>query len=490
MKFNCDSDVIVVGSGATGIWAARTLAQKGHSVILLERGDIPKEEMTRLVHSRSLITPMKDDPYAYPKDRPFLWQKIRALGGRTNSWGRVCLRMSDLDFHAADRDGCGKNWPISYSDLKPFYDEVEKAFRVCGFRNHLRQIPDGKFRHYKISEIQRRAMTSFRKKWPGRPIVPGRLATRFPIRLLESGMGHGKISVYLNQRVLKIMSNDDGKLATGVITLDPRTQKISEFRARRIALCGSTIDTAWLLLNSKSRHHPRGLGNSSDQLGRNLMEHTLVDCTGILPSTHYKRKLRNPEVLYIPQFQNMGRQDQKHVRGFGTQIIVYPCERKKGHDCGFSKHDPAAHKNHFRIISFGEVLPSKSNRVTLARRAKDRFGLPLPLIDFRYSRNEIQMQNEQAKFLAQMAVALNFKAVGSPRIGGPGESIHEVGTARMGTDPSNSVVNSFNQVWDMLNVYVMDGACFVSSGVQNPTLTMLALCSRACDNLSKSLKRS
>ena len=260
-----------------------------------------------------------------------------------------------------------------------------------------------------------------------------------------------------------------------------------------VVLCASTIESTRLLLNSASRQHPAGLGNSSGELGNYLMDHTYaISIGGVVPSVAnypYNYDDGRANGIYIPKFRNIAERHQKFIRGYGIQGSVQrgmlPTTIKSIPGFGAEYKKLVRERKRPRLSGWPRSAKCSRDARTASRinkDVKDAWGIPVAHIECTHSDNEREMMRDGLESLKEMADAAGFEITyANPFLAPPGLAIHEVGTARMGSDPKKSVLNKFNQSWDVKNLFVTDGACFVSSGCQNPTLTMMALTVRACD---------
>lgn len=501
-------DAIVVGSGATGSWAAKLLTEGGLSVLVLDSGDRMSESGSTSdrcdagdrgagaaanrqpcqaqcyafdAGTRRLFVDDIDEPYETPADRPFAWIRMRVVGGRTVLWHRVALRMSDRQFGAASLDGFEVNWPIRYRDLRPHYDAVERFLRVTGTADNLEEVPDGAFVPVRLPAAGRMFHEAVRKQWPDRTVTALRRAAPWNLQsnghhrvngkagyppcsageALSSADGTGRLTLRTHSRVVRIETDAEGKLARSVVYVDCNTGTIEEAAGKLVVMCASTIETARVMLSSTSRRNPDGIGNRNGMLGSYLTEHTHgVSVTGLRAG-----RCGETADVYIPNFSNRGDRQYGFIRGYGVQGHIKPRDEKTT-QCD--------------LMCLGEVLPRATNRVTLGKR-KDKWGITVPHIAFTRSANELEMAADQAIQLERLMAATGFEITCRTGLSVPGCSIHEAGTARMGEDERTSVLNARNQCWSTRNLFVTDGAAFPSVGFQNPTLTMMALTGRACE---------
>ncbi len=556
-------DAIVVGSGATGGWAAKELTEKGLRVIMLEagrkldpakdykmlafpydvkyRGVVPQ---TTLYKDRQPIQAKcyacdeyghhffvddKDNPYTTPKDKPFDWIRGRQVGGRTLMWGRQSYRLSDYEFKAASRDGFGEDWPISHDELAPYYERVERFAGISGSKENLPQLPDSVFLPPMAltcgEQLLKKAVEA---RWKERKVIIGRVAMltqnhngraachycghcergcdtksyfSTPASTLPAAMATGKLTLRPDAVVSHIIVDPNTGKAKGVAFVDRLTKKAHEVFGKVVVVCASTIESTRLLLNSASRQHPNGLGNSSDALGRYLMDHTYsVSLGGTVPSVAkypYVHEDGRNNGAYIPKYRNVWDKHPKFIRGYGIQASsqrgILPTHLQRVPGLGeqlkkMIRETPDA--PNFWIGAFGEMLPRKENRVTINKAVKDAWGIPVAHIECTHSDNEREMAKDQIETMREMATEAGWNIEWeNPTLAPPGLCIHEVGTARMGNDAKTSVLNKFNQSWDVKNVFVTDGSCFVSMGYQNPTLTMMAITVRACDYIAEEFRK-
>ena len=550
-------DAIVIGSGISGGWAAKELCQKGLKTLMLERGrnvehikDYPTamknpwdfEHRLNFTTKEKNQNPVqcaasdesnqhffaKDSEHPYIQEKPFNWVRGYQVGGRSLTWGRQCYRLSDLDFEANAKDGIAVDWPIRYKDLAPWYDYVETYVGISGTNEGIPHLPDGKFlpgldlniieKHLAQnikSNYEQRWLTIARvanltRGWDGRgPCQNRNLCSRgCPFTgyfssngaTIPAAVATGNLTLRPFAVVTEILYDEKTNKATGVRIIDANTKETMEFYARIIFLNASTIASTQILLNSKSRHFPNGLGNSSGLVGHNLMDHhSCSGSTGRHESfgDHYY-KGRRPCGFYIPRYRNLpGQKDNLNFkRGYGIQGHG---ERQEWIDksiglegVGKDFKEKLTTPGPWTVWTggWGECLPYDDNRVTLDETQKDSWGIPLVKIDFTFRENETNMMNDIQTTTAEMLSKAGFKDIGSYKWHMPGGStIHEMGTARMGRDPKTSVLNEFNQLHDVKNVFITDGSAMTSSAAQNPSLTYMALTARACDFAVNELKK-
>lgn len=469
-----------------------------------------------------------DEHYPYIQEKPFRWVRGFQVGGRSLTWGRQCYRWSDLDFEANLKDGIAVDWPIRYNDIAPWYSYVERFIGVSGRRENLPQLPDGEFLPpMELNCVEEHLAASIRKNfdhrtltiarvanltrgWEGRgPCLYRNLCTRgcpyggyfsSNSATIPAAMATGKLTLRPFSIVTEIIYDDNTKRAKGVRIIDTVEKKTYEYFARIIFLNASTIATAAILMNSKSSRFPDGLGNDSGELGRNLMDHhSSAGAYGVyegFKDTYYKG--RRPCGFLIPRYQNLN-DDNKEIflRGYNLQGAG---ERQgwqeqlfdlKGVGMDFKRRLTQPGPWMVWLGGWGECLPYRENKVTLSPDQTDEWGQPVIKISFSFGDNERLMRKHIKESATEMLEKAGFDKIVSFDYQNPGgSSIHEMGTARMGHDPNTSVLNGFNQIHSVKNIFVTDGSCMTSSACQNPSLTYMALTARACDYAVSQLKNN
>lgn len=466
----------------------------------------------------------KESPYVEVKR--YDWFRGYHVGGRSLLWGRQSYRWSDLDFEANAKDGVAVDWPVRYKDIAPWYDYVEKFAGISGNRDGLDVLPDGQFlppmemtcvekdvakrlkEYYKgqramiigrtanlTKELEGRSACQFRNKcWLGCPFG-AYFSTQSST--LPAAMKTGNLTLRPWSIVTKILYDKDSKKATGVEVLDAETNKTYEYKAKIIFLNASSLNSAWILMNSATDVWEGGLGSSSGELGHNIMDHHLgVGAGGKVEGYEDKYTFgRRANGIYIPRYQNVGGDKRDYLRGFGYQ--------GSGNRGGWGSNVAeftigAAFKEAISepggwsmgMMGFGEVLPDHKNFATLDKTVKDKWGLNVLKIDAELKENELKMRKDMQADAIEMLTNAGVKDVrGYDANGVLGRGIHEMGTARMGADPKTSVVNKYNQIWDAPNVFVTDGSFMTSSACVNPSLTYMAFTARAVDYAVSELKK-
>ncbi|KXI27551.1 GMC oxidoreductase [Paraglaciecola hydrolytica] len=470
----------------------------------------------------------KDDVNPYNEDERFDWIRGDHVGGRSIMWGRQCYRWSDIDFEANLKEGVAVDWPIRYRDIEPWYDYVETFVGVSGQAEGLKQIPDGKFlKPFPLNCAEQGFRESVANVYPDRVVTPGRVAhlTEYNPEVHKGARGQcqardrcwrgcpfgayfssqsatlpvatetGNLTIRADSVVMEILYDATTKKASGVKVKDANTGEILEYTAQIIFLNASSVASASILLNSRSETFPNGLGNTSGEIGHNLMDHHYgMGASGILPGHEDDYfQGRKPTGFYIPRFTNIDEESKQsgYTRGFGYQgsarRIQNNPEGLVGDALKAQVFKPGPY--HIGMTCFGEMLPYHENRMYLNFEQQDKHGFPLITFDAKLRENENKLREHGVKCAVEMLEAAGCTNISSYNSAtAPGACIHEMGTARMGRDPKTSVLNQWNQMHDVPNVFVTDGACMTSSGTQNPSITYMALTARAVDYAHKQIQ--
>lgn len=554
-------DAIVVGSGVSGGYAAKELTEKGLRVLVLEKGkkfdhvtayepsykdpwdfkynglltneqkashpklsrDYPYNEMTEKYW-------MNDSDALYKEVKRFDWFRPDIVGGKSIMWGRQTYRLSDIDFEANLKDGIAVDWPIRYKDIAPWYSYVEKHVGISGEALGLPQLPDSEFlKPMDMYCVEKEVRQRIEKNFPGRNMTIGRVANLSEAKEAQLKIGRsacqyrnkcrlgcpygayfstqsctlppaaktGLLTLRPDSVVSEILFDNAKQKATGVRVIDTVTKDVREYFAKIIFVCGSTVATTALLLNSKSSRFQNGLGNDSGELGHNLMDHHFrVGAAGTWEGDEDKYYIgRRANGIYIPRYRNIGNDKRDYLRGFGYQGGGSRQSWNRGvNDMSFG----ADYKDSMtkpgpwtmNLGGFGETLPYHENKMYLDPTTKDKWGIPVVVFDAEFKENEMKMRKdmmEDAKEMLESAGLKNVRAFDNGSY--PGMAIHEMGTARMGRDPKTSVLNGNNQLHAVKNVFVTDGACMTSTSCVNPSLTYMALTARAADFAVKESKK-
>ncbi|MBK9151291.1 MAG: GMC family oxidoreductase [Saprospiraceae bacterium] len=564
-------DVVIVGSGAGGGMTALILAEAGLSVAVMEAGgdfDPAKEEYRTQMRwpwesprrGAAIHRPFGDfdaawggweidgEPYTRKNGTSFDWFRSRMLGGRTNHWGRISLRFGPKDFKRKDQDGLGDNWPISYEDVKPYYDKVDKLIGVFGSKEGMENEPDGFF----LPPPKPRLHELYVKKGAAKlniPVIPSRLSilTRkinndrgvcffcaqcnracqvyadfsSSTCLIKPAMKQGTVDVYTNAMVREVLTDNEGK-AAGVAYIDKKDLSDKRIMARAVVLAASACESARILLNSRSKYHPDGLANSSGMVGRYLHDSTGTDRMGFMPALTDRdiynedgvgglhvytpwwldnKKLDFPRGYHIEYWGGMGM--PSYGFGFNMDTMRKYLTDNLGNPSpngGYGK----ALKNDIRRIrgamvgmsGRGESVPQYDNYCEIDPNTVDKYGIPVLRFHYKWTDYEVRqarhMHDTFEEILTGMgAVLLGTKPTAETQYGllAPGRIIHEVGTTRMGDDPKKSVLNRYAQAHDCSNLFVTDGGPFVSQADKNPTWTILALAWRTSDYIVEQFKQ-
>ena len=528
-------DAIVVGSGAAGGWAAKALTERGLRTLLLEAGrsldlvadftppparadskiqilsrakavltgqHIQARCMSFSPLTRHLFISDRENPYVTPRGKPFNWYRGRQVGGRLHLWGRNALRISDHELKPALHDGFGDNWPISYSDLAPWYEMVETFLGVCGSPAGIPSIPDGKYeRPHALTKAEEQLLRTLAAKWPGRPATTARIVKHNPQRIplpILAAQSTGRLTLRSDAVVSHISVDATSGLARSVVYKDRISQQEHEVLGKTVVLCASTIESLRILLNSTSPRHPAGIGNSSGRLGRYLTDHVMIFQAGPYEPLEESTKADPFDFgaqtgIYIPSFRNTpGSREKSFIRGYSLLGSV-------------ARIEPG-----WFFMAVGEMLPRRENFVDLDPAKRDAWGIPVARITCTHSDNEQAMIRDMQESVAELAAvcglsvghlkrenllnravyklasSLAYTADGALL---PGSAIHECGGAAMGDDPKTSVLNRFNQCWDAKNVFLTDSAAFTTSPFQNPGLTIMALSARAGHFIADQMQR-
>jgi choline dehydrogenase-like flavoprotein len=469
---------------------------------------------------------VNEEESPYTEVKPFTWWRSYQLGGRSILWGRQSYRLSDLDFEANAKDGVAIDWPIRYKDIAPWYDYVEKFAGISGSKEGLAHLPDGQFLppmdlNCVEKDVAARIKSKFnneRHLFIGRvanltAAIPGRTACQFRNRCWEgcpfggyfstqsstlpAAMKTGRLTVRPWSIVTRVIYDKNTQKATGVEVLDAENNQTYTYHAKIVFLNASALNSAWVLMNSATDIWENGLGSSSGELGHNIMDHHYnlgasgkVD--GFEDQYYYGRRANG---FYIPRFANLNNDKRDFLRGYGYQggASRQGWSRDVAElNIGAAFKEAISEPGSWTIgaTGFGEILPYHENKITLDKNRKDKWGLPVLMMDAELKENELKMRKAIKEDLVAMFEVAGVKNINTYDSGhAMGHGIHEMGTARMGKDPKTSVLNATNQVWDAKNVFVTDGACMTSSACQNPSLTYMALTARAADHAVNELKK-
>lgn len=486
---------------------------------------------------------IEGEPYTYKGDTKFDWFRSRMLGGRTNHWGRISLRFGPRDFKGKDRDGLGENWPIGYDDLKPYYDKVDQLIGVFGTKENIPNEPDGFFLPPPKPRLHELYFIKGAKKSQV-PVIPARLSVLtkrinndrgvcfycgqcnrscsvyadfsagscliFPAQ--KSG---GQVDLYVNSMVKEVTVDENGK-ATGVNYVSKEDKREYSIKGRVVILAASACSTARILLNSKSSQHPNGLGNSSDLVGKYLHDSTGSDRMAFIPDLMNRKrynedgvggmhvytpwwldnkKLNFPRGYHLEVWGGMGM--PSYGFGFDPNMFNQFFGEKVG---GYGDHLRDDVKKYYGSLvglsGRGESIAMKDNYCEIDPHTVDEYGIPVLRFNYKWSdfekKQAIHMHDTFEEIFENMGGIVLGEKPGADKDFGlhtPGRIIHEVGTTRMGSDPKTSVVNEFERLHDVDNVFVVDAGPFVSQADKNPTWTIMALSWRTSEFIIEELKK-
>ncbi|WP_315763281.1 GMC family oxidoreductase [Sphingomonas sp. Y38-1Y] len=463
------------------------------------------------------------NPYAYEDGSKFYWIRPGAVGGKSLIWGRWSFRWAPEDFEANKREGVDGIWPIGYDDLVPWYSQVEKYIGVSGSRENLPYLPDSEFMPpMPMNVAEKWLKTQLEGKFPGRKLINTRLSnitedkpeqnrTKCQHRnqcgngcsfgayfstqavTLPAARATGRLTLQADAVVTNLEYDPRAKRVTGVRYIDAKTGQAETVNADLVFLCASAMGSVQILMNSRAPGGERSHFDNSGTLGRYVMDHIFrVSIDGEIPGmTDLIEYGRRPGGVYIPRFRNIGREEGVGFRrGYGYQGSA---QRSPAGPVGFGASMKHAMRRYgpwkFGMTAFGECLPYKDNRVSLHPTKVDRFGVPQMKFDVTFRENELKMMADarvQGEAMLKGAGLLNVSSYEGEHV--PGDAIHEMGGARMGSDPRASVLNGWSQAHDASNLYVTDGAQMASVSCVNPSLTFMAMTARAADHAFKQMK--
>ncbi|HWC52075.1 MAG TPA: GMC family oxidoreductase, partial [Chitinophagaceae bacterium] len=566
-------DVVIVGSGAGGGMSAYMLANAGLKICLIEAGPMydPQKNVTQLKNpwdsprrgAGTHYRPFGDfdacyggwdidgEPYTKAEGTDWLWWRARMLGGRTNHWGRISLRFGPRDFKRKDHDGLGDNWPISYDDIKPYYDRVDQLIGVFGTNEGLENDPDGYFLPPPKPRLHELFIKDAATK-SGVRVIPGRLSmlTQKIKSTTERGacffcgqcnrncsiakadfsstnvliypaLKTGNIDVVPNAMAREVLTDNEG-LATGVSYISKDDKMEYQVMGRVVIVAAGACESARLLLNSKSQKHPNGLANSGNAVGKYLHDSTGAALGGYLPKLFGRKRYNEDGVggmhVYSPWWMDnkkldfprgyhieyWGGMDQpSYGFGFGIEGLngKYMVKGQKKEAGGYGK----SLKEDFRFFygasvgmaGRGEAVPDISNYCEIDPGVVDKYGIPVLRFNVKWSDYEIRqakhMKETFKEIMHNMGAVITWGGDDGPEndygISRPGEIIHEAGTVRMGSDPKKSALNKWSQAHDCKNLFCVDGSQFVSQADKNITWTILALSMRASEYIMDEMKK-
>jgi len=552
-------DAIVIGSGISGGWAAKEFCEKGFKTLVLERGrnvehkkDYPTmtsdpwemPHRNQIPLADKLENPVVNKCYAYKEDtahffvkdtehpyiqeKPFDWVRGYQVGGKSLIWARQTQRWSKYDFEGPGRDGFAVDWPIRYDDIDPWYSYVERFVGISGNKDGVETLPDGEFLPpWEMNCVEKEIREKIVAEFKDRHVMIGRCAhlTKPQEQHLKQGRGQcmarnqcyrgcpfgayfssnsatlpaatttGNLTLRPDSVVHSIIYDDQLEKVTGVRIIDRHTKEVIEYFAKVIFVNAAALNSNLILLNSKSKRFPNGLGNDNGLLGKYIAFHNYrgsisASYEGFEDSYYFGRR---PTAVMMPNFRNVKEQDTDFLRGYMT---FYTAGRGGWGGAGdapfgeeFKEKNSVPGPWGVFMMMQGETIPKESNYVSLSDTEKDEWGIPLLKIKVDYDENDEKILRdflEQGTEMLEKAGCKNIRT--SDSMQAPGLDIHEMGGVRMGKDPETSLLNGWNQMHLCKNVFVTDGACMTSTGTQNPSITFMALTARAVDYAAKSLK--
>lgn len=541
-------DVMVIGSGASGSFAVKELTAQGLKVVLLEAGpeigpaDFDAETKIRQsdinlwqrakatltgqgvqaraaffdMRMRHLFVNDREHPYTTPADAPFVWIRGRQAGGRTHVFGRALLRWTDDDFKMRTRTGRGEDWPVSYDEIVPYYEEVERCLEIYGRDDHVPTQPDSIYTHEaKLTPAEETFKADLEGKWPDRKVITWRYIGPEPTRVLRplrEAITSGNLHVRYDTIAERVLTDESTGRATGAEVINRKTGQRSVINASAVVLCASPIESIRLMLNSASARHPNGLGNSSGTLGRYFMDQLPCIAAGTYSKAKGMAKADTAPAdpfygpsggIFVPRFIGKDGVSASSPYNFQGSIGRYPVG--------------ASGDARLSFFGYGVMQPNPDNRITIDPKRRDAWGIPVPHIRCKMGSEDKATLSNQLEVLTEMVECTGgeLEFIGSPlglvekgRGAYPdadplsrflfrtmftktmvmGAAIHEAGGARMGYSPEASVLNGWNQSWDVPNLLVTDASAFAGSGVSGTTLTIMALTVRACRRFATQLR--
>ncbi len=496
------------------------------------REDYPIQSEVYAFHSytKQFWVKDKEHPYETAPGTRYKWRRGHHVAGRSIMWARQSYRFSEIDFQANAKDGYGVDWPVRYADLKEWYDYAETFAGISGNDDGIEVLPSGgTFQPpHEMTALEKEWKKAIEAKWPTRKMIIGRCANLTEPTEEQLSLGRGKcqardhcfrgcsFGAYFSSKhatlpaaertgnltlipdtaIHELTYDADANRVTGVRGVNTKTMEPVEITGKAVFLNASAIPSAMILLNSKSEAMPNGLANSSGHVGHNLIGHVggayaRGIYNGMLDRHHFGRR---PNGIYIPRYRNHTEDGEGYLRGFGFQGNALRMgwggragEAGIGADLKDAVREPGPWS--LWLGAFGETMPRFENHVRLHATKTDKWGFPIPVMDCRYTDNEVNAVAQAAEDAVEMMEAVGATVVASSAgtitketLGAPGNAIHEMGTARMGRDPSTSVLNKWNQAHDVPNLFMSDGAFMTSAACQNPSLTYMAFSARAANH--------
>jgi choline dehydrogenase-like flavoprotein len=511
-------DVVIVGSGAAGGTLAAHLARSGADVCVVEGGPKVNTRTDFNTHSLPHEFPNRHIPTMKPGKPGFDSERSRGLGGKTMLWNAVAWRFSQRDFKGRSHDGAGEDWPLAYADMAPWYEKIEREVGVCGNLDGLEDLPDGVFLPpvpmkcsdlivkrgaaklgVKVIHVRKSTLTQARGPRPGCHFCGNCMAGCDVVAKYNSYDVHmvpalrtGKLTLQPDSVVREVMV-DASNRATGVRYLNRVTKAEGEVKGKTVIIAAACVQSIALLMMSKSARYPTGLANSSGHLGKDFIPHFTGGVQCFLKDLIGKPSINDEGFLdhaYVPSFMHNRKRD--YARSFGVQFN-YQNRRATGwarEVAGFGASYKEAVKARFpaflTFAPYGEMLPHAGTYVELDYEKKDQFGLPLAKRVLGWSDHDMTLFREMTRWSKDILEASGAEIFA---VGEKPQTNHELGGARMGSDPKRSVVNAYCQTHDVPNLFVVDGSVFPSASEKNPTHTIMALAARTADHIAQRAKR-
>jgi choline dehydrogenase-like flavoprotein len=472
---------------------------------------------------------VKDKEHPYEQDKPFDWIRGYQVGGKSLLWARQTQRWSQFDFDGPARDGYATPWPINYKDIDPWYSYVEYFAGISGNKDGLDSLPDGDFLPgYELTCVEKHFQTELKKHYTDRHVISARCAHISEPREIHLQQGRGRcLSRNLCQRgcpyggyfssnastlpwaaktgnltlrpdsiVESVIYDEKKKKAVGVRVIDAHTNEMVEYYAKVIFVTAAALNTNAILLNSKSDRFPNGLGNDSGVLGKYVAFHNYRATISAEYDGYFDFKTEGsrPTSGYVPRFRNLYKQETNFLRGYAAGMSARRANTTDRDSVGESLKNSLLNPKWTNWSAgshmMGETIPKETNKITLDPIKKDAHGLPIMHMDVSYDDNDDKMVKDFIEQFTEMYTKAGFKNIRSrDSKQAPGLDIHEMGGCRMGNDPKTSMLNKWNQMHAVKNVFVSDGASMTSTSTQNPSLTYMALTARAVDYAVKEMKK-
>jgi len=564
MNLNQDFDVIVVGSGLSGSWAAKEFCEKGFKTLVIERGRMVKHikdyptanmdpwEFEHRIHKTRAdveLNPGIGEHYAfnestshfymhngeqdYIQEKPFQWIRGYQVGGKSLLWARQTQRWSDYEFTSPQRFDYGIDWPIRYKDIASWYSHVEKFIGISGTKDGIDNMPDSEVvGAFEMNAVEKHIASAIHQHYPDRKAIIGRCANLAGIKEEQIKQGRtqcmarsmcergcpfggyfsansstlpyaektGNLTIVTDAVVEKVLYDEKLQKATGVSVIDTKDRSKKVYTAKVIFLNAATLNSNLILLNSRSSYFPQGLGNKNGLLGKYITFHNYRGTIGAtMPGFEDKYYYgRRPTQVFMPAFRNI----HSEAADFkGSYLIAFSAQRetwKRELDnmgLGAAFKDALSEVGGWKVSMMmqGEVLPREENHVRLSDSQVDKYGIPQLITSVDYDDNDIAMMEDffkEGTAMLRKAGCENIYTVDRHESFGrqPGLEVHDMGGVRMGHDPQTSLLNAHNQMHHCKNVFVTDGACMISTGNQNPSLTFMALTARAADYAATLMK--